>query len=147
MARDRYLNDKYHVTLISINPRKERTDQYNWEKEKYETLHSQYQKKLHQRELLDRYKHEVAETEKRLNIQINELSSRYDFMDREDANTNAQNLSVDQSALLHKKEFIKQQERQANTWMDDIDLHNGVVPKYHEMENRDLAKEEEVKYE
>lgn len=31
--------------------------------------------------------------------------------------------------------------------MDDIELHNGVVPKYHEMENRDLAKEEEIRYE
>ena len=30
--------------------------------------------------------------------------------------------------------------------MDDIDLHNGTVPKYHEVENRDLAKEEELKY-
>ena len=97
MARDRYLNDKYHVTLISINLRKERLAQYKWEQEKYETLHSQYMKKQHQRELLERYKHEIAETEKRLNIKINELSSRYDIMDREDANTNAENLSVDQT--------------------------------------------------
>lgn len=89
MARDRYLNDKYHVTLISINPRKERTAQYEWEKEKFETLHSQYEKKQHQMALLERYKEEVAETERRLNVEINELSSRYDIMDRADANSNA----------------------------------------------------------
>ena len=33
MAKLRFLNDKYKSTLIRINPIKERTAQYDWERE------------------------------------------------------------------------------------------------------------------
>jgi hypothetical protein len=33
LARTKFLNDKYRVDLISINPLKERSGQYEWEKE------------------------------------------------------------------------------------------------------------------
>lgn len=38
MARNRYLNEKYKVTLISINPLKERLKAYEYEKDKFEEI-------------------------------------------------------------------------------------------------------------
>mmetsp|Transcript_13603 Transcript_13603/g.21283 ORF Transcript_13603/g.21283 Transcript_13603/m.21283 type:complete len:219 (-) Transcript_13603:492-1148(-) len=38
LARDKLLNDKYKVTLISINPLKERDACYQWEEEQFEKI-------------------------------------------------------------------------------------------------------------
>ena len=42
IARLKFLNDKYKTTLIRINPIKERTGQYNWEKEQFEKISVQH---------------------------------------------------------------------------------------------------------
>lgn len=33
LGRSRYLNDKYKATLISLNPVKERLEQFRWERD------------------------------------------------------------------------------------------------------------------
>ena len=38
LARLRFLNDKYQCTLIRINPVKERSAQYSWERDQYEKI-------------------------------------------------------------------------------------------------------------
>ena len=38
MARNRYLNEKYKVTLISLNPIKEREKAYEYERDKFEEI-------------------------------------------------------------------------------------------------------------
>ncbi len=40
LARDKMLNDKYKVTLISINPVKEREESYKWEQEQFAKIFS-----------------------------------------------------------------------------------------------------------
>lgn len=46
MARTKFLNDKYKVDLISINPIKERSGAYSWEKEQFESIQGQYYSKI-----------------------------------------------------------------------------------------------------
>ena len=46
LARTKFLNDKYKVDLISINPIKERSGAYTWEKEQFESIQGQYFTKM-----------------------------------------------------------------------------------------------------
>jgi len=39
------LNDKYSTTLVRINPVKERTEQYKWEREQFEKISKQHDDK------------------------------------------------------------------------------------------------------
>ena len=44
LARDRFLNDKYQVTLVSINPIKERKEAYKYETDKFIEIGNQHAK-------------------------------------------------------------------------------------------------------
>ena len=59
---------KYNCALISINPIKERKEQYLWEKEQFEKISSHNMRKQRLLSQISQYKEEIENFEQRENI-------------------------------------------------------------------------------
>ena len=104
MARDRYFNEKYKVTLISINPIIERTKAFEYEREKFEEINSQHARKEMKKRTIERYREEIEYEKRQLQNEHIDLNSSFDKMDRHDGKilNNNQNPSLSQSTTSYK---------------------------------------------